>query len=232
MADRPTVSPRARARAETTEQIKLIARDHLAVDGPNLSLRAVARDLGVVSSAVYRYFASRDDLLTALIVDAYTAMADAIEQAEAKVARRDLTGRWLALGRAARTWSLDNRHEYALLYGSPVPGYAAPPETIEPATRPVALAGDIVRDGLTRGLVEVPADRLPKVVRADLEQLAAAARFADLPPTALARLLSAWTLLFGTISFELFGRMTNTITDYDAYFEHQLRVMSRHLGLS
>ena len=62
-------TPRAQARIETTEQIKRIARQHLAVDGPDLSLRAVARDLGVVSSAVYRYFASRDDLLTALILD-------------------------------------------------------------------------------------------------------------------------------------------------------------------
>src|SRR4051794_31982278 len=113
MADRST-SPRARARVETTEQIKQIARQHLAVDGPNLSLRAVARDLGVVSSAVYRYFASRDELLTALIVDGYVAMADAVEQAEAGVARRDLAGRWLAIGRAVREWSLANRHEYAL----------------------------------------------------------------------------------------------------------------------
>src|SRR5947208_14896995 len=114
MPDRPAVSPRARAHAETTEQIKEIAREHLAIDGPNLSLRAVARDLGVVSSAVYRYFASRDELLTALILDAYTAMADAIEAAESAVARRDLAGRWAAIGRGAREWALENQHGYAL----------------------------------------------------------------------------------------------------------------------
>ena len=105
-ADRPAAvlaraGPRRDDRADQADR-----PCHLAADGPNLSLRAVARDLGVVSSAVYRYFASRDELLTALIVDGYIAMAEAIEQAEAAVARRDLVGRWIALGRAARAWSL------------------------------------------------------------------------------------------------------------------------------
>src|SRR4051794_16029070 len=90
MADSPAQGVRARARAQMTDEIKRIASEHLAVDGPNLSLRAVARDLGVVSSAVYRYFASRDDLLTALIIDAYNSLGDAAEKAEAAVPRRDI----------------------------------------------------------------------------------------------------------------------------------------------
>jgi AcrR family transcriptional regulator len=232
MPGRSTLSPRAQARVETTEQIKQIARRHLAEEGPNLSLRAVARDLGVVSSAVYRYFASRDDLLTALIVDGYISMADAIEQAEAGVPRRDLAGRWVAIGRAARGWSLDHRHEYALLYGSPVPGYAAPQATIEPASRPVVLALAILRDALERGVLEPPADRLPRTVRADLEGIAATVGFESVPPALLARALSEWALMFGTISFELFGRLVNAVTDYEAYFDHQLRVMTRRLGLA
>jgi AcrR family transcriptional regulator len=232
MPGRATISPRARARAETTEQIKQIARRHLAEDGPNLSLRAVARDLGVVSSAVYRYFASRDELLTALIVDGYVSMADAIEQAEAAVPRRDLPGRWIAIGRAARAWSLAHRHEYALLYGSPVPGYAAPQVTIEPASRPVVLALTVLRDALERGVLEPPSDRLPRALRADLEGVAAIPGFEGVPPTLMARALSEWALLFGTISFELFGRLVNAVTDYDAYFDHQLRVMTRRLGLA
>jgi len=231
MAD-GTLTPRAQARLDTIEQIKEIARGHLAEDGPNLSLRAVARDLGVVSSAVYRYFGSRDELLTALILDAYTALADYVETAEAAVARRDLAGRWTAVGRAAREWALDNQHEYALLYGSPVPGYEAPEDTIEPANRPVALALQILRDGLERGTVEVPSDRLPKPVRTDLDGIREVAGFEDLPAPLLGRAMTMWALLFGTISFELFGRLTNGVTDYDAYFEHQLKVMTRYLGLS
>jgi AcrR family transcriptional regulator len=232
MSEGSALSPRARARLDTIDQIKHIAREHLAADGPNLSLRAVARDLGVVSSAVYRYFASRDELLTALIVDAYTALADAVDEAESTVARRDLSGRWLAIGRAAREWALENQHEYALLYGSPVPGYAAPEDTIEPATRPVMLAMGILRDGVARGTLEAPADRLPKAVRADLENVRSTPGFEDVPATLLARGMSMWALLFGTISFELFGRLTNAVSDYDAYFEHQLRVMTRYLGLT
>ncbi|MCU1659577.1 MAG: regulatory protein TetR, partial [Pseudonocardiales bacterium] len=150
----PTV--RARARAEMTEQIKQAARRHLAVDGPDLSLRAVARDLGLVSSAVYRYFSSRDELLTALIIDGYDALGQAAERAEAVVARRDLAGRWLALGRGIRAWAIDNPHEYALLYGSPVPGYAAPQDTIGPATRPLLVMMSILRDGVERGVLVAP----------------------------------------------------------------------------
>ena len=126
-------SIRARVRAEMVDEIKSVARRHLAVDGANLSLRAVARDMGMVSSALYRYFASRDELLTALIIDAYNSMGEAAEHADAGVTdRSDLVGRWLAVARALRAWALARPHEYALIYGSPVPGYAAPADTVGP----------------------------------------------------------------------------------------------------
>jgi AcrR family transcriptional regulator len=97
-------SIRARVRAEMIEEIKTTARGYLATDGANLSLRAVARDMGMVSSALYRYFASRDDLLTALIIDGYNALGDIAEAADAKVTdRADLAGRWLEICRAGRT---------------------------------------------------------------------------------------------------------------------------------
>jgi AcrR family transcriptional regulator len=214
------------------ERIKDIARDHLAAEGPNLSLRAVARDLGVVSSAVYRYFASRDDLLTALILDGYATAADAIEAAEAAVPRRDLSERWLALGRSTRGWTLNRPHEFALLYGSPVPGYQAPQETIAQAARPIIVAVAILRDGVARGAIETPADRLPRAVRSDVEALSRSPGFTDVPVALLARAMSVWAQLYGTISFELFGRYANVVHDFDEYFEHQLRVMSRYLGLS
>ena len=147
-------SLRARVRAEMTDEIKAAARRHLAVDGANLSLRAVARDIGMVSSAVYRYFASRDELLTALIIDAYDALGTAAEQAEAAVDRDDLTGRWLALCHAVRDWALERPHEYALIYGSPVPGYQAPRDTVAPAVRVALLIGAIVRDGFATERVD------------------------------------------------------------------------------
>ena len=227
-----TQSIRARARADMTAAIKQKAREHLAAEGPDLSLRAVARDLGVVSSAVYRYFASRDELLTALNVDAYNALGEAAERAEAAAPRRDLAARWLALGRGIRAWALAQPHEYALLYGSPVPGYAAPQATTAPAGRPVLVFVGILRDGVDRGVVTVdPADRLARPVRADLETVCAALGVEPLPPAVLARGLTAWAQLFGALSFELFGRLRGGVEDYDAWFDHQLRAMAIHMRL-
>src|ERR1700744_2080553 len=132
----PRRTARERVRAEITREITDTARAHLAADGAaTLSLRAVARDLGMVSSAVYRYFASRDDLLTALIIDGYNAIGAAVEAADAACDRADHLGRWRAAGRAARPWAVAHPHEYALIYGSPVPGYEAPADTIAPAAR-------------------------------------------------------------------------------------------------
>src|ERR1700756_3465061 len=116
----PAPSIRARIRAEMIDEIKAVARRHLAAEGANLSLRAVARDMGMVSSALYRYFASRDDLLTALILDAYNALGAAVEAADAAIKDRlQLRGRWLAAVGAVRDWALANPAEYALIYGSP-----------------------------------------------------------------------------------------------------------------
>ena len=127
---------RARARAEITDEIKSVARRQLAEQGSAaLSLRAVAREVGMVSSAVYRYFPSRDDLLTVLIVDAYDAVGAAAEQALAARRRGGVVSRWVGVSAAIRTWALAHPHEYALIYGSPVPGYAAPQDTIDPAAR-------------------------------------------------------------------------------------------------
>ena len=231
MVERKPVGVRARARAEITEQIKRIAREHLAVEGPNLSLRAVARDLGVVSSAVYRYFSSRDELLTALIIDAYDALGDAVDAADAAVSRHNLHGRWMATGRAIRTWARANPHQYALLYGSPVPGYAAPQDTIGPASRPVFVLAAILGDGVAQGVL-APKDRLPRLVRSDLTRLTKSAEFSALTPAVLARGMTVWAQLFGTLSFELFGRLNNAVTEFDAYFDHQLKVMAAYLGLS
>src|SRR5580704_19464666 len=111
----PAGSIRARVRAEMIAEIKAVARRHLETDGANLSLRAVARDMGMVSSALYRYFASRDDLLTALILDAYNALGEAAEAADAAVTdRSQLRARWLATACGIRDWALRTPAEYAL----------------------------------------------------------------------------------------------------------------------
>src|SRR4051812_10674543 len=127
-------SARERVRAELTAEITDAARRQLGeVGAAALSLRAVARDVGMVSSAVYRYFPSRDDLLTRLIIDGYDALGLAAETADDPSATP--VERWLTVCRAVRAWALAHPHEYALLYGSPVPGYAAPADTVPAAAR-------------------------------------------------------------------------------------------------
>ncbi|MGQ5260336.1 TetR/AcrR family transcriptional regulator [Micromonospora sp. ZYX-F-536] len=223
-------SIRARVRAEMIDEIKAVARRHLATDGANLSLRAVARDMGMVSSAIYRYVPSRDDLLTALILEAYDGLGDAVEAADSGTDSDDLRGRWHAVCRAARAWALAHPAEYALLYGSPVPGYAAPADTVLPAQRPPLTLVGILRDGLTDGRLTVPAEELPEPVRADLTELADAF-FPGMPSALLARGMAGWTQLFGLISFELFGRLNQTISHRDSYFEHQVGLMADLIGL-
>jgi AcrR family transcriptional regulator len=225
-------SIRARVRAEMIEEIKAAARRHLAVDGANLSLRAVARELGMVSSALYRYFASRDDLLTALIVDAYDAVGAAAERAEAEVDRDDLLGRWLAACHAVRDWALANPHEYALIFGSPVPGYQAPQDTIAPATRVPLLIGAIIRDGYASGrLMAEQGEPVPAGVQADLAEVTEQAA-PGAPASLFVRGMSAWTQLFGAVSFELFGQLNNVVDDRPGYFEYQMRAAARMVGLA
>jgi AcrR family transcriptional regulator len=138
---------RERARAELTREIKEEARRQVAATGAQrLSLRAVARELGMVSSALYRYFPSRDDLLTALIIDAYDALGESAERATAALPRADVRGRWRACCTAVRGWALAHPHEYALIYGSPVPGYHAPQETITSASRVALVLGALLAE--------------------------------------------------------------------------------------
>jgi AcrR family transcriptional regulator len=222
--DAPPRTARDRARAELTDEIKAVARHHLAEQGSSaLSLRAVAREVGMVSSAVYRYFPSRDDLLTALIVDAYDAVGTAAETALAEARRRNVVARWVHVTAAIRRWALAHPHEYALIYGSPVPGYAAPQDTIDPATRvPIVLLG-IVVDGVASGEIDTQdATPVPRPVRGDFAQLRALAAD-NVPDAVLSRALLAWAQLFGGISLEMFGHLNQVIHDYDAFFELQMR---------
>lgn len=223
---------RARARAELTEQIKAVARRQLAEAGSaGLSLRAVARELGMVSSAVYRYFASRDELLTALIVDAYTAVGEQAAAAEAAVRRSDLAGRWLATCRATRAWAIEHPHEYALIFGSPVPGYQAPVATIDPAARIPLLLLAILTDATAAGRAPSSSQiAMPRAVQPDLKRLRQQVA-PGLSDRYLGRALQAWSQLIGLISFELFGHLHNVITDYAAHFDYQLRLVGEELGL-
>lgn len=225
---------RARARAEITAEIVAEARRQLAVDGAaGLSLRSVARELGMVSSAVYRYVASRDDLLTRLIVEAYDGIGTAAERAAAAYADEAPAERFVAVARAIRSWATEQPHEYALVYGTPVPGYTAPLDTITPASRVSRALAGVVADAAAAGRLDrLPGPATPMSAATIADMHAVAAEVApDLDVEVVVRLVLAWTQIFGLISFELFGQTHGLITAPADLFDATTRALVAHLGL-
>jgi AcrR family transcriptional regulator len=228
----PTRTARAIARDQISSAILAAGRRQLAEVGPAaLSLRAVARDIGMVSSAVYRYVASRDDLLTELLIVAYDELGAAVESAEDSVSPDDRVGRWSAICLSVRRWAVAHPHDWALLYGSPVPGYAAPERTIGPAARvPLRRRGGLAT-AQAHGVVPVPTPGVDARLHAGIAGLRAFVP-GDVEDALLLRALAAWASVVGTISFELFGHLVNAVDDHEAHFAHLVRMLAGDLGLT
>lgn len=223
---------RERARTEITAAIKEEARRQLAEKGAaELSLRAVARELGMVSSALYRYFPNRDELLTALIIDAYDALGADAEAALTATEGGDPVGRWTAVCQAVRAWALAHPHEYALIYGSPVPGYSAPQDTTGPAARVGLALIAVARDAHAAGALREPEPgEVPEAVLADARDLAERLGV-RLPAAALSRLVAAWAQLFGLVNFEVFGQFTRVIEAREEFFARAAADLAHGAGL-
>jgi AcrR family transcriptional regulator len=207
-------------------QIIEVGRRHLVTDGAaGLSLRAIARELDMVSSAVYRYVSSRDELLTLLLVDAYSELADAVD-----AARASSTGGWrdevAGLARAARQWAVDKPASWALLYGSPVPGYHAPAEiTVTPGTRVVRALFGAVAHGIASGSIGAAKNTVPQVLSKDFDRLRD-----DFDVSAddgvIAKCFALWAVLVGAISLEVFGQYgADTLTDPAGMFDIQIGLL-------
>ena len=230
------MAPKTRAenRAEQTRAILDRARAQLAEVGPAaLSVRQIARDVGMVSSAVYRYFPSRDELLTALIVEAYDELGAAVEAADAQVRRRtDRAKRFLAWAHAIRAWALANPHEYALLYGSPVPGYVAPDDTVSSAGRITGLMLALAAESQLAGdVLATPTRKLSAKERSALSPVRDAIG-TPIDDERMLRWLMAWSTVFGHLSLELFGHMHRGVLDYDAHFAQVTGQLAADLGLA
>jgi AcrR family transcriptional regulator len=228
-------TPRERAREQTMADITRIGRAHLAEYGAAaLSLRAVARDLGVVSSAVYRYVKSRDELLTLLVVHGYDELADAVARVLAAVPADEHRARFLALGRAVRAWALQEPATYALLYGAPVPGYQAPADrTTEPGTRVVRMMLEIAAAAVAANALAVP-DQTPLASPALVASFdGVRTQFGiDLPDPVLVAGVLVWAGLFGCVSFEVFGQYgPDAFGDPGVLFERHLAILADDLGL-
>lgn len=242
MVEQPTIAEgaRARARAELTSEILDAARRQLGeVGASGLSLRAVARDVGMVSSAIYRYFPSRDALLTELIIDAYQSIGTAAEAADDRAQRnhgRDTSpiDRLVAIADAMRRWALEHAHEYALIYGSPVPGYQAPTDTIDPATHAARVLLKVLADAHQQGIPRAP--RVSGMTRLTISESLAAdlarlrAGFGPLPDDETLLLgIESWSQILGLIGMEVFGHLTNVITDHSDHFVRTVTLIGRRI---
>jgi AcrR family transcriptional regulator len=217
---------RQESRERIEREIVAIGRRHLVTEGAaGLSVRAIARELGMVSSAVYRYVASRDDLLTLLLIDAYTELADAVDRANQSTSG-SWAGRALASARAARQWAVEQPACWALLYGSPVPGYHAPAErTVGPGTRVVGALFAAVAAGIDAGEITVPNIQAPQPMSTDFDAVRAEFAFTGDDATVL-KCFALWAALVGAISLEVFGQYgADTLTDPAAVFEGQIELL-------
>ncbi|MEU7576632.1 TetR/AcrR family transcriptional regulator [Streptomyces sp. NPDC041068] len=225
---------RERLRAETTAEIKDVALELMASKGPDaITLRAIAREMGMTANALYGYFATRDDLVTALINDVYTALADAVDAAWRDAPDKDAAARIRAWADAFRTWALANPEGFRLIYGDPVPGYRAPEDGAAPdAARRVCTglaglaaaawphAGHLYEDDEFTWS-DFDAGLLDKVRPA----------FPELPPAAVALALRIWGHLHGLVSLEVYGHLRTQTVSPDKLFRAELAQLIRAWGV-
>ncbi|MFJ8911549.1 TetR/AcrR family transcriptional regulator [Amycolatopsis sp. NPDC102389] len=179
---------RERYRAQVRAEIKRHAWEQLATTGVSaLSLNAIAKQVGMSGPALYRYFPSRDDLITDLIRDAYRSLADAV-QAAAGVAE---------VAYAIREWALADPQRYLLVYGTPIPGYRAPGDTTEISNEIMAVLIDVH--------AAEPDDGRVTAFDGHLEEHREWAGGKPVPAAVLRRAVIFWTRIHGVLSLELAG---------------------------
>lgn len=227
---------RERLRASTLSDIKEIARRHVTTYGAaNLSLRAIARDLGMSAPALYRYYDSRDALLNDLLLDCFTSLAEALETARDGQPEGDTAGRLVAACLAYREWSLAHPAEFTLVFGAPVPGYEAPVDG--PISEAGARFGQVFLELIIlawferRFPVDGPEDLDPGLAAALEEAMAKYGLPPEVPPGVLSLWLQGWGHLHGLISLEVFGHLTWVVPGGAGIFHAQIRTMLDRVDL-
>jgi AcrR family transcriptional regulator len=230
-----TTSRRDRLRAQTSAEIKAVALTLMADGGPDaIALRAIAREMGMTAGAIYSYFATRDDLITALIGDVYAAAVQVAESARDAVPADDPGGRIMAWALAIRAWALANPAGFRLIYGDPVPGYRPPDDGPAKDAELRACTGLV-------GLVAAAwpaAHRLQPTDRqyawTDFDPgLAGHVQqdFPALPPAALALTLRVWGRMHGLMSLEIYGHLRALTRDPASVYRDEMRDLIASLGL-
>lgn len=232
------VNRRERVRAATVQEIKDVARRQLVTEGPSaVSLRAIAREMGMTAPALYRYFPSFDHLVRSLVGDLFKEVCAAMEDTRDLVPESDSTARLIAVARTFRAWSVGHRPEFGLLFGTPLPGApVSTGEVITPAPAGADLSALAKAGGARFGEIffgvfsdvwrqhkfAAPAadDLDPELVR----QLSSYRRVlgATLPIGVMYTIIGSWMRLYGLVSLEVFQHLQFAFTDAEPFFEQQL----------
>jgi AcrR family transcriptional regulator len=207
--------------------------DEMGTQG--LSLREIARRLGVTAPAIYNYFPRLDDLITALIVDAYRDLADALSTAGQRAGARvsaDPGKRLLAVLRTYRAWALEHPTEFTLIYGNPIPGYQAPEEQTRPeAVRGFAVILDLLLEAHSQGRLPGRANPLPMPPTLKVGILSAPEGQTPYPSEVVYLGVMGWYHIHGMIMLELFEHNTSLVSDTGLFYEFEIQNLLARLGL-
>jgi AcrR family transcriptional regulator len=225
------MSPRPRLDEQIPDlqvAIKEAAWQQIAERGaPSLSLRAVARSLGITAPAIYNYYPRRDDLVTALVVEAFNSLGDALVLADQACNSSNFAERIAQAGYAYRQWALTYPQRYNLIFGTPIPGYHAPMEITQPAAaRGLTVLIAILDQAHQAGMLNIA---YIEVSNSLLEQIKGwkVAVNSDAHPSAHALALVLWTRVHGVVSIELYHQFPPPISDASALFEMEIATIRK-----
>lgn len=226
---------RDRQRAATVAEIKAAARALLVEGGVTaVGLRAVARELGLSAPALYRYFASHEDLLAALTADLYDELTETLVRLRDEDPEADLGAKLFLVAGGLRDWALAHPAEFGLMFGSPVPDPTAPGHELTPHHQAAMRFGAVFKDLVAQVWHQQPfpspsEEELGPLLVGQLEEKAGF--FDGMPAGAVYLALNYWTRLYGLICMEVFGQLHWALDDAGAYFDAQLREIGEALGL-
>ncbi len=214
--------------------IRQRARELLVAEGPSgVTLRPIARAIGLTAPALYRYYASREDLLLDLIADLYDELSSSMERARDEVDAADMTGRFVAVTRTFREWARAHPREFQLIFATPVGGPDRPgDERLEKCGQTFGgvFQGLFVELWTRQPFPVSPDHELDPRLRAQLSEWVALDGI-PLPLGVLAVFLDCWVRIYGLISLEVFGQLGFALADVDPMFDALLAELAQRLGL-
>lgn len=225
---------RERQRAATQAEIRETARKLLIASGPEaMSISAVARRIGLSGPAIYRYYASRDELVGAVIADLFAELAQAVERARDDLGDAEPGERLLVMSRAMRAWAIGHAAEFRLVFAVPIAeGNRQPDSERQRAGEAFdqVLLNEFEALWQSRPFAVPELDRLAPSLRRQVLDYAERRR-TPLPPAAVHVFLTCWIRLYGLLVMEVLDQLAFAFSDPEPIFEACLRDISELIGI-